>query len=98
MRVERLVGRRIAQVELLQMVRDSAGHEPVAHILVVCRHDVPGRPLRVRVRENAVIGLRELVPSRAVVEIAGAKLPMLRLVGETLLESRLLVLSCLNQE
>src|SRR5215471_16132308 len=60
--------------------------------LVIGRHDVPGRELRVRGFEHDVAGPRVLVPPAARAQIRRAQLPLAQRIADAGLEAALLLL------
>src|SRR5674476_897122 len=90
---DRRVSGWVAKAELRKTVGNRTRDQQIAHVLVVGGNDVPGRCFGARLRENPVVRLREVIPSRAIIEVAGAKFPILLGVAEPLDEPPLLLVT-----
>src|SRR5581483_2936634 len=76
---QRGVGLRELRVDRAKRLDEQRRHVHVADPVVVGGHDVPRRPVGGRLPDHLLVGLHELVPACAVVEISAAELP--RLLG-----------------
>src|SRR5258708_37061094 len=79
----RQIGLRVAHFQLLQLVDDGAGHEPVPIPLGVRGHDDPGRRLRGGLANGVFVGALVVVPEPPLIEVAMLELPALATVAAT---------------
>ena len=63
---------------------EQVGHDPVAVPLAVAGHDVPRGRVGAAARERVLVGRLVVVPERALLQVAGVVLPVLRRVLEPL--------------
>src|SRR5947207_2325861 len=81
-----LVGGELGEPELqaLQRVDDQIGDHDAREPLVIRRHDEPRRVLRARLRQHRLVRGHVVAPAGALVQIAGAELPVLRRLAQHL--------------